>query len=91
MLFTGKEKHSDRGSGHAVSTRCSVTAAEDRHCRRRRRVRGRTIDERLRGKIWRELTKDEAISSRYLSREFVTADADGKKRSVSDFSPLTPA
>jgi hypothetical protein len=49
----------------------------------------RTIEGRLRGNIWRELTKDEAMASRYLSREFVSADADGKKRSVSDFSLLS--
>jgi hypothetical protein len=49
----------------------------------------RTIEERLRGKIWRELTKDEAMASRYLSRKFVTADADGKNRAVSDFSHLS--
>jgi hypothetical protein len=31
-------------------------------------VTRRTIDEMLRGKIWRELTKDEVIASSYVSR-----------------------
>jgi hypothetical protein len=48
-----------------------------------------TIEDRLVGRIWREIPQEEALASHFLSREFVTIDTDGKRRSVSDLAHLS--
>jgi hypothetical protein len=47
------------------------------------------IAERLVGCTWEELTPAQARSAKYVSREFVSRDADGAGRSVGDFSHLS--
>jgi Reverse transcriptase (RNA-dependent DNA polymerase) len=47
------------------------------------------IAERLAGRMWEELTPEQARSAKYVSRVFVARDADGAGRSVGDFSQLS--
>jgi hypothetical protein len=47
------------------------------------------IRKRLEGRIWREMTPTEATKCRFMSREFIARDSDGKARSVADLSHLS--
>jgi hypothetical protein len=61
---------------------CSRTSDEDAEF-----VRA-MIENRLAGRVWREIPQEEALASRYLSCEFVGTDTDVKRRSVSDLAHL---
>jgi hypothetical protein len=45
--------------------------------------------ERIAGRIWEELTPEQARSAKYVSREFVARDTEGAGRSIEDFSHLS--
>jgi hypothetical protein len=47
------------------------------------------IEKRIEGRVWREMTPAEAGSVKYMSREFIARDSDGKARSVADLSYLS--
>jgi hypothetical protein len=47
------------------------------------------IEKRLAGRIWDEISATDARAEAFVSREFITRDADGKPRSVSDFGRLS--
>jgi hypothetical protein len=47
------------------------------------------IEKRLVGRIWDEISAMEARAEGFLSREFITHNADGKPRSVDDFGHLS--
>lgn len=47
------------------------------------------IAKRLRQRVWRELSAEEASKQKFVSREFITRDSDGKARAVADLSHLS--
>jgi hypothetical protein len=47
------------------------------------------IKKHLDGRIWREMTPAKAKRCRFMSREFIARDSDGKSRSVADLSHLS--
>jgi hypothetical protein len=62
---------------------CSRTSDENAYFMRT------TIEDRLVGRIWREVPPEESLTTLFLSREFVTTDTDGNRRSVSDLAQLS--
>jgi hypothetical protein len=48
-----------------------------------------TIEERIRTRVWMELTPEEARESRYMCRELIHQDSDWRRTSVSDLSHLS--
>jgi hypothetical protein len=47
------------------------------------------IEKRIEGRVWREMTRAEAGRVKYISREFIARDSDGKSRAVAEWSHLS--
>jgi hypothetical protein len=47
------------------------------------------IEKRIEGRVWREMTRAEAGRVKYMSRDFIARDSDGKDRTVADLSHLS--
>jgi hypothetical protein len=52
-------------------------------------VMKKIIKKRLKERVWRELSDEEAVKSLFVSREFIAYNADSKPRSVADLSHLS--